>query len=434
MTSKMLIGDMPELMEKILKHLNNEIYSLYSCALVNRHWCKMSIPILWQDPFSIKRSSLFIPIYFSSLGEDEKLVLKERLKEFGINIEFSKPLFDYARFLKVHHIYQLVIKVCEWLRLKLNNPKLLYNNSKTNPLFTLIFKLFLEIGAILHELGLYNSKCFKFELELLEQNVQFYSRLQHLTLAIISNFGIENIAKLLRVLAKNTTKISALRLFFCKNYSKLIHNLFSAIIHFIKSQEQLRKLILDANGCTEFYGIISALEYQKNTLQEVILDGCVFSAEFEVLNNCKNLDTLRILDCDTELLKILDYKISTLEISYSQIDVPIIVQILEKIGILLQRLKVETRTVIREESLLLEALKSFCPNIIFLYIIDIGLSTQLIELIGNLRKLQFLSLGYAYHIPNIPKEEREIRIMQFAKILPSTSLQCIFKKIVNQWC
>ncbi|RIB15496.1 hypothetical protein C2G38_1577291 [Gigaspora rosea] len=171
------------------------------------------------------------------------------------------------------------------------------------------------------------------------------------------------------------------------------------------------------NYSTEFYGIISALESQKNTLQEVILKGCVFSAEFEVLNNCKNLETLRILHCDTELLKILDYNINTLEISHSQIDVPIVVQILEKIGKSLQRFKIGTGIVIREDSLLLEALKSFCPNIVYLYIMDIGLSTQLIELIGNLQKLQFLSLRYAYRIS---KEEKKIRVMQFAKILSST--------------
>ncbi|KAF0469851.1 hypothetical protein F8M41_025486 [Gigaspora margarita] len=418
MASKMLMGDMPELMENILKHLNNEIYSLYSCALVNRHWCKMSIPILWQDPFSIQRRPLFIPIYFSSLGEDEKLFIKECLKEFGINIEFSELLFDYARFLKVLYIYQLSNKVRVWMRLKLDNPCLPYYEPRTPSLITLLLKLFLVNGAILHEFGLYHSVFLKFELEIfhsLEQNEQFYSRLQHLSLDIITNIGIENIAKFLRVLAKNTTKISALRLVFhFEHESQLIYTLFPALIHFIKAQEQLRKFILDGYDCsTEFYGIISALESQKNTLQEVILNGCVFSAEFEVLNNCKNLETLRILDCDSELLKILDYNISTLEISHFQIDVPIIVQILEKVGKLLQRLKIGTGIVIREESLLLEALKSFCPNIIYLYIMNIGLSTQFQELIGNLRKLQFLSLRYA-------KEERKIRVMQFAKIMSST--------------
>ncbi|KAF0469704.1 hypothetical protein F8M41_025503 [Gigaspora margarita] len=294
----------------------------------------MSIPILWEDPFSIKQSSLFIPIYFSSLDEDEKLTVKECLKVFGINMEFSNPLFDYARFLRILNICQLEIKVYEWMCLKLNILNLYDFDLRTTPLITLPFKLFLESGAILHEFGLYNSEFLRFELEIfhsLEQNVQFYSRLQHLSLDIISNFGIENIAKLLRVLAKNTTKIIALRLEVC-TYAELIHTLPPALIHFIKSQEQLRKFILnDRNNCpTEFYSIISASESQKDTLQEVILDGCAFSAKFEVLNNCKNLETLRILDCDMKLLKILDYNISTLEISYYQINVPITVQIFRK--------------------------------------------------------------------------------------------------------
>ncbi|RIB15491.1 hypothetical protein C2G38_2192253 [Gigaspora rosea] len=423
MSSKMLMGDMPELMENILKHLNNEIYSLYSCALVNRHWCKMSITILWQDPFSTKqRRSLFIPIYFSSLGEDEKLVIKECLKEFEINIEFTKPLFDYARFLKVLDINRLANKVRDWMCLKLGNHDLTYFDYRTTPLITLLFKLFVENSAILHEFNLCTSRLLKFELEIfhsLEQNVQFCSRLQHLSLNIISDFNIENIAKLLRFLAKNTTTISALKLYVCYyREPKLIHIFLPTLIHFIKSQEQLRKFILDGGDYPkDFLGIISALESQKNTLQEVILKGYVFSAEFEVLNNCKNLETLRIFHCDKELLKILDYNISTLEISYSLIDVPIIVQILEKIGISLQRLKIEIRTVTWEESLLLEALKSFCPNIIYLYITNIGISTQLLELIGNLQKLQFLSLSYAYRLS---KEAKNIRVMQFAKILPST--------------
>src|SRR5260363_390827 len=98
MASKMLMGDMPELMENILNNLNNEIYSLYSCALVSRHWCKMSIPILWQNPFSFDHdhNSLFISQYFSSLDENERLVLKD----YGMNIQVTNALFNYARFLK----------------------------------------------------------------------------------------------------------------------------------------------------------------------------------------------------------------------------------------------------------------------------------------------------------------------------------------------
>ncbi|RIB06831.1 hypothetical protein C2G38_2216122, partial [Gigaspora rosea] len=114
MESKIFTGDMPELMEKILKNLKNEIDSLYSCALVNRHWCKTSIPILWQNPFSHKETKpLFISQYFSSLGEDEKFVLKE----YGINKEISKTLFDYARFLKVLDLFTLGSSVEFWIEL-----------------------------------------------------------------------------------------------------------------------------------------------------------------------------------------------------------------------------------------------------------------------------------------------------------------------------
>ncbi|KAF0503174.1 hypothetical protein F8M41_019672 [Gigaspora margarita] len=194
-----------------------------------------------------------------------------------------------ARFLKVLYIYRLTNKIREWICLKLNTQNLLDYNSNIFPLITLLFKLFHESGAILNEFGMHNSEFLKFELDesfhSLEQNMQFYSRLQHLTLDIILDFGIENIAKFLRVLAKNTTKIGALRLVFHSGYeSKLIHTLSPALIHFIKSQEQLRKFILNGNDdCpTEFYGIISALESQKDTLQEVTLEDCVFSAEFSL--------------------------------------------------------------------------------------------------------------------------------------------------------
>ncbi|KAF0496884.1 hypothetical protein F8M41_020890 [Gigaspora margarita] len=111
MASKIFMGNMPELMEKILENLNNEVSSLHSCALVSRHWCKMSIPLLWQDPFSFNRKSSLITNYFSSLCEDEKFFLKKRV----INVEFSKTLFDYARFLKVIDLDDLESIVLRWI-------------------------------------------------------------------------------------------------------------------------------------------------------------------------------------------------------------------------------------------------------------------------------------------------------------------------------
>ncbi|RIB20748.1 hypothetical protein C2G38_1168025 [Gigaspora rosea] len=169
----------------------------------------------------------------------------------------------------------------------------------------------------------------------------------------------------------------------------------------------------------EFYGVISALESQKNSLQEVILDNCHFSVEFEVFNNCKNLETLRIRHCATEPLKLLDYKVSTLEVVECEIDTQSMASIFEKSGILLQRLKLELDEEFQDETLLLEALRSFCPNITYLSIQRIGFSTQLIVLIGNLQKFQFLSL-WCVNFDYIPEEVMKIRVIQFSEILPLT--------------
>ncbi|RIB05533.1 hypothetical protein C2G38_2219396 [Gigaspora rosea] len=177
MASKIFMGDFPELMENILKNLNKEFDSLYSCALVSRYWCKMSIPILWQDPFSIRRKRpLFISNYFSSLDEDEKFILNE----CGINIEISKTLFDYTRFLKVLNLFCLKSKVQEeWNHLTLES---LYR------IVNLLIKLFANNGATLYKFDVSNVYCFnEIDSEIfysLEQNEQFFSQLQDLTLKV----------------------------------------------------------------------------------------------------------------------------------------------------------------------------------------------------------------------------------------------------------
>ncbi|KAF0479016.1 hypothetical protein F8M41_023924 [Gigaspora margarita] len=120
----------------------------------------------------------------------------------------------------------------------------------------------------------------------------------------------------------------------------------------------------------------------------------------------------------SKLSKISDYKISTLLLTGETIDARSIALMMKKSGILLQRLCLESANKINEEPLLLEAIKSFCPNITYLRISGFVFSTQFIELIGNCQKLQFLSLWC--FTKDIPDEELKIRIIQFSEILPLT--------------
>ncbi|RIB20753.1 hypothetical protein C2G38_2178527 [Gigaspora rosea] len=354
----------------------------------------MAVPILWQDPFSSDRRPLFISKYFSSLGEDEKFILKEYLEKHGINEEFSNTLFDYARFLKVLDIPHLEYKVRKWITFKLIESKLFDDNHIIN----LLFKLFIESGATLHKLVLGQPLELKPEIfYTLEENKQFFSRIQHLSLDILYGNDFES-ATLLRVLAEITTKINTIEL--C--YFDYKPHLFHALIYIIKSQEQLRLFSLVGDYPKEFYGVISALESQKNSLQEVILDSCDFNAEFEVLNKCKNFKTLRIRYCAKKFSKLLDFKVSTLEVVESEIDTQSMALIFEKSGKLLQRLKLELNDEYRDES-----------------IQGIEFSTQFVELIRNLQKLQFLTL-WCEEVDDIPEEVLKIRIIQFSEILPLT--------------
>ncbi|KAF0557794.1 hypothetical protein F8M41_012253 [Gigaspora margarita] len=441
MVPKIFMGDMPELMEIILNNLNNEIYSLHSCALVNRHWCKMSIPILWQNPFSLSRNPLFISKYFSSLDAYEKSVLKG----YGITAEFPKTLFNYAKFLKVLDTISLEIKVREWISLgpyKSNSEKYsyhwyisdVYQHPYMYNIINLLFKLFVESGATLHKLDFYFSN-YEINSEIfysLEQNELFFSRLQHLSLSGVPCFNFENATKLSRFLAKNATKINALKL--GQFYFDYDPELFSALICVIKSQVQLRKFTLISSE--KFHDIISALECQKNSLQEVTLEYYAYNADFMVLTNCQNLKTLRMKYCEyMNLLRILNDKVNTLE----SVDCPIdgsnillnlenLVLNLEKSGPLSRRLESDE---ILEESLLLKTLLSLCPNITYLSISFIALSTQLLEIINNLQKLQFLTLSSLWYTNDMREEELQIRFMkQFAESLP---LKLQYLELTDSW-
>src|SRR6266536_2657278 len=110
--SKIFSGDLPEITNFIIQYLRNDLKSLYSCILVNRHLCRITIPILWEDPFSVVRqegsSCNLLDTYLLFFNEDDKT----KLKEFGITIDspsFQKPLFNYPSFIKTLNPYRVEV-------------------------------------------------------------------------------------------------------------------------------------------------------------------------------------------------------------------------------------------------------------------------------------------------------------------------------------
>src|SRR6266542_5037489 len=118
--SKLFSGDLPEMTYHIIRYLRNDLKSLYSCVLVNRFWCRLAIPVLWEDPFSTawrdKFHNHFLDIYFLFLNNESKTEMNKfkninhRMKSFSF-----KPLFNYPSFIKILNTFQFNLNVANWL-------------------------------------------------------------------------------------------------------------------------------------------------------------------------------------------------------------------------------------------------------------------------------------------------------------------------------
>src|SRR6266511_1077796 len=118
--SKVFSGDLPEITNYIIQYLRKDLKTLHSCTLVNRHLCRITIPMLWEDPFSVKchdgypYNFNFFDIYLSFFNENDQT----KLKDFGITINspsFKKPLFNYPSFIKTLNTYRVELHTINWM-------------------------------------------------------------------------------------------------------------------------------------------------------------------------------------------------------------------------------------------------------------------------------------------------------------------------------
>src|SRR6266542_1470832 len=131
--SKIFSGDLPEITNYIIQYLRNDLKSLYSCVLVNRFLCRIAIPILWEDPFSVKACPRnFLDTYLLFFNENDKT----KLKEFGITIKspsLKRPLFNYPSFIKTLNTYRAELHTINWINyLDYTNTKSTCSTNFTN--------------------------------------------------------------------------------------------------------------------------------------------------------------------------------------------------------------------------------------------------------------------------------------------------------------
>ncbi|KAF0562537.1 f-box domain-containing protein [Gigaspora margarita] len=76
---------------------NDDYYrDLFSCILVNRHWCRVAIPILWSEPEQHFKDEIIIRTFLLTLNTEEQALL---IPFKNILPNGQKPLFEYTSYI-----------------------------------------------------------------------------------------------------------------------------------------------------------------------------------------------------------------------------------------------------------------------------------------------------------------------------------------------
>ncbi|CAB4426513.1 unnamed protein product [Rhizophagus irregularis] len=417
--SKIFSGDLPELTYGVIKYFQNDFSTLHSCILVNRLWCRLAIPLLWENPFSIPTTKYkFIDIYFHNLNDE----FKTKLNEYKVinNSLNSNTLFNYPMFLKYLNMLKFISSVKSWLS---TDVKASYSESKFHSIWidtcVSLFKIFIENEVNLHTL----------EIELLN------TYLDNITELILKNINsIHNIKNLdLHILNSNENML--------KNH----------ISQMVNSQNNLKRMLFSTNGLRLWQSLLLSNDYNcSNTLNTIIFYYVDFKGiinldkTFEQLNV---LESIHIVNCCslnagftqqisnlTKPFKLKSLfinrvsKIESLQIESLQI-------LLQKSGDYLENFGYDHgyKCDLSLKQQLLELITKYYKNAKFLclFSFESQMSFEIFNLVENIKQsLNYLSIGLSK--PSLTVGDSAIILQNLGQILPSKleflSLSLDFRK------
>ncbi|CAB5182250.1 unnamed protein product [Rhizophagus irregularis] len=242
--SKIFSGNLPELTYEIVQYFRNDFSTLHSCILVNRLWCRLAIPLLWEDPFSKEypKNYHFINICLHKLNDGDKIKLNE-YRFFTGSSFLSNTLFNYPSFIKCLSIPKVYNSIESWAikNFLCDVTDVILRNF----IFSLLVKIFIENEVNLHtfELEISNLiiQCyddyFNTALQLILQNPKFICNVKNLSIRL-SYQKDSYLSSFIKYFYSNCTSIS----------SVYVHSLSDNYIEkdclfkLINSQQNLRKI------------------------------------------------------------------------------------------------------------------------------------------------------------------------------------------------
>jgi hypothetical protein len=299
--TKIFSGDLPEIISEIIQYFRNDFSTLHSCILVNRLWCHLTIPLLWEDPFSLKypKNYCYIEVYLHNLNNDDIA----QLHEHGISNDLfsSNILFNYPSFIKHLNTRKIGDSIEKWLAtIRISNYSTQINYKKL--IYRLLFRIFIENEVDVHTFKVKSIHGYIYDTtELVIQNQNFICNIRNLTLDFYLLTNEDILSKFMIFLYSNCNSILSLNFTFptvC-NTETSTEKYFSQLID---SQQNLKKIMLCHNEVLPLYHTLLSFKNSNctNTLRTVIFyyidfkNVVVLNEVFEQLNV---LESIHILYC-----------------------------------------------------------------------------------------------------------------------------------------
>jgi hypothetical protein len=416
------LGDIPELINEIIQYFQNDFSTLHSCILVNRKWCRFAIPLLWEDPFSIKFPKKyhfihFIEIYLHNLNEEDKM----KLKKYGINDDLfpSNTSFNYSNFIKCLNTQIISITIEIWLKNAMSSN---YSPELVCFVYSSLIKIFIENEVNLHTFeveavrlfGEIDNDCLESTFQLILQNPNFICNIKNLTINNSHRLNTSILLSFLNFIYFNCKSVSSVyidNLYMNEHFEKVIN-----------PQRNLKKICYKSH----LYSLESLKNPNcSNTLKTLIfyqIDLMSLKVNFnEVFEQLKVLESVHILYCELDSVIVQQiinltrpFKLKSLFINYiSQINLKLLLQ---KAGNYLENIEFRNY---EYELQFFELIKIYCNKIKFLSLIDVRDIFPAFYLIKNIQQNQNLSYIILYFIDYCNDEKLGSIILQnLGQILP----------------
>jgi hypothetical protein len=290
----------------ILKYLYKDHKTLFSCLLINKQWCEITIPILWRKPWKLGISTEFWEFITDSLILCLSDYSKQVLHINGIipsSILSQKPKFDYVSY--INYISQDIITKFVNNYITLNFEEETFSSMHKDLLFEEIWKMFLNQCISLKSITLPNIKIIDY---LHEGNC------------------LKNIKKLFCSTDLDPSLFLDLSKI-CQNISKFIiiqnkdleNDEIGGLNTLIESQFNIEEIYIESFMNIENDSLSKSLSLHINSLKSITLKNfnslphsLFYNSEFpnlkilkiKLINNLKILDTIKLPNL--EILEILN--------------------------------------------------------------------------------------------------------------------------------